>query len=383
MKKMAVICTLYGPHGGTGRVTTEIIERYAKDGNEVHVFCAESDKEFAKESAVKSINIINITHIGLLKQVDLLFKASRLIKQNDYDIIYTTGDYHLNPDIVTIHTLKVMARKTIAKYEREKIIPCANSRIKSFLRQIYCPLIYEIGERIVYKKKGVRYVCVSEGVKRDFCKLFPEQTENTITIANAVDSREYSPNPIMRERIRKQYDIKADQKVMLFVGSDWACKRLDVSIRVTAKQERIILLVAGHDNVDPYKKLAKELHCEERVHFLGFRSDVADYYAAADYFIFSSVYETFGLVALEAMASGVAVISNRLNGVEDYIIDGENGYITRDVSVESFSEIVGFLLAHPDVEKTVRQNALRRARELNWDNCYAQYKKLFDEYKRG
>ena len=382
MRKIAVICTLYGPHGGTGRVTTEIIERYASDGNEVHIFCADYDNKFAEKSLVSSITKLNITNVGLLKQIDILRKASKVVKAKDYDIIYTTGDYHFNPDIVTIHILKKQGRKTIEALEKRGAIGRTNSRIKNILRKIYCPLVYEIGEQFVYRKKKTLFICVSDGVKREFCSEFGHMADRVLSIPNAVDYNEYRYNAEKRRKIRKKLNINEDRKVILFAGSDWARKRLDVAIGVIAKFALVELVVAGHDNPLQYIEMAKMLKCQDRVHFVGFRNDIADFYSAADYFLFTSVYETFGLVALEAMAAGAIVISNRLNGVEDFINNGKNGFLTEDNTIESFSKIMQYILDNPQIEKMIRENAVDTAKSLNWESCYQEYKKIFDSYQR-
>ena len=383
MKRIAVVCTLYGPNGGTGRVTTEVIERYAADGNEVHVFCGDYDENFARKSHVSSINKLHITKIGILQQLDMLIKASRKVKPADYDLIYATGDYHLNPDIITLHILKRHGRKVIERLEKKGVLNNRHSAIKRIARKIYCPLLFELGERIVYRRDTATYVGVSRGVSEEFKKSFNEEgKKNVIVIPNGVDNKANAYDPESREHIRKELGIGQYDKVLLFAGSDWNRKRLDIAIELCSRHQELQLIVAGHDQPEEYIKRCEHLGILNRIHFVGFRKDIERFYSAADYFVFSSAYETFGLVAMEAMAAGMVVISNRLNGVEDFICDGRNGFLTDDESVESFDKKLCYILAHENKMDEIRKNASLTAAEFRWENCYAKYKALFDAYTR-
>lgn len=383
MKKMAVICTLYGPNGGTGRVTTEIIERYAEDGNEIHVYCGKYDEDFIKNSKVTLIHRLNITSIGILQQLDMLIKATKSINRKDYDIIYCTGDYYLGPDIITIHILKKYGRKIIENLEKKGILKNTLPKWKKIVRKIYCPLLFEIGEKIVYRNDRITYIGVSAGVTREFKEEFDKKNKyNVRTIPNGVDTKKNAFSNKKRAEIREKLKIENDTKVLLFVGSDWIRKRLEIAIELCAFYRKTHLIIAGHDNPEEYIKLGERLGCLDRLHFVGFKKNIEDYYSVGDVFLFTSVYETFGLVALEAMAAGMIVISNKVSGVEEYIESGVNGFLTEDASLESFKCKLGYILQHPEMEETVKQNAISTAQEYSWDICYNQYKKIFDDYTR-
>ena len=80
-------------------------------------------------------------------------------------------------------------------------------------------------------------------------------------------------------------------------------------------------LVGEGDNLENIKSLTKELNLEKRVHFLGFRNDIAELYRNHDIFVLSSHSEGFGLVAVEAMASGLPVIASNVDGLRE-VVDG-------------------------------------------------------------
>lgn len=377
MSKMAVICTFYGPNGGTGRVTTEIIERYAKEGHDIHVYCAKFDEEFVKTSLVK-IHHLPITKVGVIQQVHFLFRASLAVKRNNYDLIYTTGDYYIKPDVVTIHGLKKHGRKQIEQMEKEGILRRTISPLKYLARQIYCPLVYEIGEQLVYRRNDILFVGVSGGASRDFVRCFGQK--NVCTVNNGVDFEKNKFNISAYKKIRSELGIKDNQKVLLFVGSEWIRKRLDVAISACAKMENTQLIVLGHDEIGEYKKMAENLKCDSRVHFLGFTKNVEDYYSASDYFLFPTAYETFGLVALEAMAAGCVVIANPVNGVCDYIKHKENGFLVKKNIPDEYVDLIHLCEKNEHLRKQVKKNAVQTASTMTWEDCYQGYKTIFDKY---
>lgn len=382
MKKIAVICTLYGYSGGTGRVTAEITERYAAEGNEVHVYCTNYEKDLIDKSKITSITKIKITKIGILQPLHLLIKSSFLINRKEFDFVYSTGDIYYHPDIVTVHTLKKVARKKISTAEKNKLIEKKYGFLKNIARSIYCPLFFEIGELFVYTKDIV-FIGVSKGVTEELIENFKrKKTKNIFIIENGVDFEYFKKNLAIRYEVRRKYNIEDKIKVCLFIGSDWSRKRLDTAIEIISKIPNIVLFVAGHDDPEPFKEMTKKLNCSDRIFFVGFVKDIKKYYSASDIYIFTSIYETFGLVALESMAAGIVVISNKLNGVEDYIEDGRNGFICRSGLVSEFVDKIKILLTNPELELSIVDNAIETAKMKSWDQVYKQYKDIFDNFTR-
>jgi glycosyltransferase involved in cell wall biosynthesis len=143
---------------------------------------------------------------------------------------------------------------------------------------------------------------------------------------------------------------------------------------------REFLLVLGNDTVAPYKQLAEELEVSDRVIFAGGRSDLPEIYPASDAFVLPTLYETFALVCLEAMASGVPVLAAPVGGIEDYLRDGENGFhIDRDAG--DIAAKLDRLLADAELHSRIRQAGLDTANEYSWQKIADQYLSLFAELK--
>jgi glycosyltransferase involved in cell wall biosynthesis len=134
----------------------------------------------------------------------------------------------------------------------------------------------------------------------------------------------------------------------------------------------------GNDRAAPFQRLAEDLGVSGRVIFAGGRSDLPRIYPAADAFVLPTLYETFALVCLEAMASGLPVLATPVGGIEDYLLDGENGFhIECDSSV--IAAKLDRLLNDPVLHARVRRAGLATADEYSWEKIAGQYLTLFNE----
>jgi glycosyltransferase involved in cell wall biosynthesis len=141
---------------------------------------------------------------------------------------------------------------------------------------------------------------------------------------------------------------------------------------------KAVLLVVGGDVAGPYKRMADQLGVRDRVIFAGARSDLPKLYPAADAFVLPTLYETFALVCLEAMASGLPVLASPVGGIEDYLVDGENGfYIQRDQ--KEIATKLDMILRDPALHSRIRERGLATAQNYSWEKIAKQYLNLFEE----
>lgn len=225
-----------------------------------------------------------------------------------------------------------------------------------------------------------RIVAISERVRRQLKDHYHVPEEKIVTIPNGINLARFSPDKVKaRAEVRRSLGVADDVPLVLFVGSQFRLKGLEFAIRALAEMTtRARLLVVGHDSVAGFRSLAKELGVEERVHFAGARKDLPDIYPAADAFVFPSLYETFALVCLEAMASGLPVLASRVGGIEDYLRDGENGlFIERDA--KDIAQKLDRVLTDEDLRARLRQEGLATAANYSWDKIAQQYLRLFDQ----
>src|SRR5206468_12145725 len=130
-----------------------------------------------------------------------------------------------------------------------------------------------------------------------------------------------------QEKARADLKLKPDEIVLLFAGSGWERKGLRFAIEAfeLCRDRKLRLVVAGRGDARGYKP--KRFFTEEPVRFLGEVTDLRPVYAAADIFILPSIYDPASNACLEALASGLPVITTRDNGFSEIIENGVYGSI--------------------------------------------------------
>jgi glycosyltransferase involved in cell wall biosynthesis len=124
------------------------------------------------------------------------------------------------------------------------------------------------------------------------------------------------------------------------------------------------------------------------VNFLGHQSGIAlaEIFASADIFAFPSTTETFGLVTLEAMASGLAPIAAKAGGAVDIIKDGESGLFSTPHNGKDMAEKIEYLIDNPEKRKAIASNAYNHSASFHWQNIFDQmfssYKELLNSYRQ-
>jgi len=135
--------------------------------------------------------------------------------------------------------------------------------------------------------------------------------------------------------------------------------------------------VVGRLPGSPYPALAEQLGVADRVHFLGFRRDVASLMRAVDFFVLPSRRDSCPLVLLEAMASGLPVIVSRQVGTANLV--GEAGFVIENPEDhEALAQAMAMLTREPDLRREMGQKARAVAEEHSWERMASRYAALFE-----
>ena len=132
-----------------------------------------------------------------------------------------------------------------------------------------------------------------------------------------------------------------------------------------------------------FESLAGEVGVRERVIFGGFRRDLPTVLGASDIFLFPSRYEAFSLAIIEAAACGLPIVASRINGTEDFITPGENGFFIEHNAGDA-ARALRLLIANADLRKAMGR-AGRRLVEAGytWDRVAAMTEAAYFEYLAG
>lgn len=200
-------------------------------------------------------------------------------------------------------------------------------------------------------RRADQIVVPSSGLQRELAKEYPSEAGKTHIIPSSVDTGEWrQPENFSRQDMRHSLGFGDEDVVLVFVAlGSYERKGLPLLLEALTRvpEGRIKLLVVGgpQDLVRSYRSRAARMGLDGRALFLGMQNDVRPYLWAADAFALPSHYETFALVAFEAAAAGLPLLTTPLNGVEEFLRDGKNGILlepSTDGVVKGLHEFLKF-----------------------------------------
>lgn len=187
-------------------------------------------------------------------------------------------------------------------------------------------------EKFTYPRAS-QVIVPSQGLARELRIEFPYIEDRLTVLPNPINlPRLQKPEEFDRQAFRHSLGMNDHDLVGLFVAlGQFERKGLPLVMQAlaTAGMERVKLVVVGGeaDLIARYREQAEKLGLGKRVNFVGMQSDVRPYLWSSDVFVFPSLYETFSLVTYEAAAAGLPIVVSQLYGVEDLLVDGDNGFL--------------------------------------------------------
>jgi starch synthase len=237
-------------------------------------------------------------------------------------------------------------------------------------------------------------VAVSEGMKADIMTAYPEiSAERIRVIRNGIDTNEYRPDP--NTEVLDRYGIDSSRPYVIFVGRITRQKGLPVLLRAAAEliPEAQLVLCAGQADTPELLAEVTELVEGLRTGRNGGarsgviwipemlpKSEVIQLLTHATVFACPSVYEPLGIVNLEAMACGTAVVGSRTGGIPEVVAEGETGLLVPPGEPEALAVALNALLGDPDRAQAMGQAGRKRAvAEFGWPAIAAQTAELYAE----
>lgn len=229
------------------------------------------------------------------------------------------------------------------------------------------------GERKVIADADATIVS-TEQERSDLIRLYGANPARIRVVSAGVDTQLFQP---MEKATARRALGFAQEKIVLSVGRVEPLKGLDILLMATAiledKTETRVVVVGGDSETHPeafrLRSISKTLGLEGIVTFTGAvpQDRLNVYYNAADVFVLPSYYESFGLVALEAMACGVPVIASRVGGPKNFVKSGVTGYLIDWRCPEPFAQKLDILLHNPMLRASMGRAARLHAETMGWE----------------
>lgn len=368
-RKLKIGITCYPTLGGSGVVATELGKLLAERGHEIH-FITHSIPfrlgHFRKNIFFHEVEV-NDYYVFRYPPYDLALasKMAQVAKMQQLDLLHV---HYAVPHAVCAYLAKQMngnGFKTVTTLHGTDITVLAQDEsLKDLIRLA------------IHQSDAV--TAVSNDLINETRQLLDITTPIDLTY-NFVDKRVYYP----REAASLRSDYAAPhEKILMHISNFRPVKRvgdvIDIFARVSEKVPSKLLLVGEGPELSKIQCKIRQLGLEDRVNFLGKQEDVAQVISMADLLLLPSEKESFGLVALEAMACGVPTIGSNAGGIPELVTHGETGFLSPIGDVEDMAKNAERLLLDEKLHEQFKQACIFRARnEFCNDLITTQYEHIY------
>ena len=323
--------------GGIERYVRELGRRLAEQHDVTVVSSGD-----AAPSGCRSMRVRSLGRPGFLAPFSFALAATKLLKKGGCDLVHVQGASAFRSDVVTAHS----CHKAWFLHSLAGLKPLSRPWLLKFLNPVhYLTMLTEV---IQYRpRRYKRVIAVSRSVRDDLTEHYGVPEERIDVVYNGVDQDDFPALPdaaagaaaagAAAADTRRRLGLREGATVALFVSNEFRRKGLDTAVRAlrhVPQETGLRLLVVGAGRSEPYLELAQTIGVRDAITFTGPVADPAEYYRAADLLVLPTRYEPFGLVAPEAMASGIPVIVSRSAGVVELLEHGVNACLLDDPTDE-------------------------------------------------
>jgi N-acetyl-alpha-D-glucosaminyl L-malate synthase BshA len=367
MLKIGITC--YPSLGGSGVVATELGKLLAEKGHQVHFITHNMPFRLGQFQKNIFYHEVEVNDYSVFRyppyDLSLASKQAQVAKMQDLDILHV---HYAVPHAICAYLAKRMVGdhlKVVTTLHGTDITVLAQDESLSDLIRL---AINESDAVTAVSKDLIRETRDALGIIRPIDLVY-----------NFVDKRVYYPRGC--NILRGDY-AKPHEKIIMHISNFRPVKRvgdvIDIFARVNEKIPSRLLLVGEGTELPKICNKVKELGLLDRVTFLGKQDEVAQVISLADIMLLPSEKESFGLVALEAMACGVPTVASNAGGIPELISHGNSGYLAPVGDTIQMSEYVLRLLSDDALYKSFSDACVHRARTKFCDKLLTeQYEQIY------
>lgn len=373
--RIAVSSTDFNLVGGAERVAVEAANWLARAGHDVTAYGVRIDQA-ALDDAVRVRRIVVPANLDVLTGLGFRRRAAAAIEADRPDVhgafcgLSPLGGVFWIPVVSRVgYDLLLSRRSPIARLP-VRLNPFHRGRLwleRSMLAPGGC----------------ARLLALTDDVKADVVHIYGVSEADIGVLAPGFDPEVFNPSrrELRRDEARSRLDLEKDDRVLLFVGNELERKGFDTLLEAIGllQDPTVKLLGAGHvaPDADPYKSQIERFGLVDRLRWVGSSSDVALLHAASDAFVLPTRYEPWGLVIVEALGSGLPVVTSQVAGAALAVRDGQTGRLLRNPEdpAELADALRWALSASP-----VNANAIAASvRDYTWAEVIARYELILRE----
>ena len=367
--KIGLVC--YPTFGGSGIVATELGKALAEKGHEIHFITYSKPVRMDWFTKNMYYHEVSVSDYPLFEYAPYeLLLSSKLV------------DVAINQKLDILHVHYAIPHASAA-FSAQQILKTRNIDLP-FITTLHGTDITLLGKDKSFQpviefaiNQSDAVTAVSESLKEDTYQFFDIKKDIEV-IPNFIDPSLYHFAEDIE--LRAQFAEK-DEVIITHISNFRKVKRVDDVIRIfEGVQQQLsakLLMVGDGPELHQVKNLARELGISDKVFFLGKSKRIEQITSISDIFLLPSETESFGLVALEAMASGVAVVSSNVGGLPEVNIDGLTGFLNEVGDIEGMIASVLTILKDKDTLARFKTNALEHSQKFELNKIVPEYENLY------
>jgi len=369
--KIAIVC--YPTFGGSGVMATELGMSLVDHGHEVHFIAYKKPVRLIDLNKKLYFHKVTVPDYPLFSfvpyELALSTKLVDVVKNNSIDVLHV---HYAIPHAYAAYMAKKMLK------EQSINIPIVTTLHGTDITLVGNHPSYKTAVTFSINKSDI-VTCVSKSLKEDTLDQF-DIKKNIEVIPNFIDINKYI---LQQDLCLHENPVQSKEFIISHVSNFRSVKNIANVIKIfynIQKELEAKLLMIGEG---PDKSLAEDL-CNELgishlVDFLGNTNQVEKNLCHSDLFLLPSSAESFGLAALEAMASKVAVVSSNAGGLPEININGETGYVENFDDVEQMSKKAISILSNRKSLENFKNKAFLKAMEYDINNIVPLYEKTYQK----
>ncbi len=369
--------------GGIARHCEGLAKALVQQNHEVHLFTL----DFPGSPSYEEMDGIKVyrasTELGHPNFLTWVLMFNHFLSKRMADVVQKV-DF----DVMHVHDwLAAFSGITFKHYVKKPMILTVHSTEVGRAQGLHSPDSFSInGIEWWSNYEADRVIVCSQSMKNEICSHFNLPPDKVDVIPNAIDATKYQI-PVDRGAVRQRYGVGWGEKLILCVGRLVPQKGIEYFIRaipIIARRypEAKFVIVGEGWSRDILEAEARASGHQRKIQFTGFASDkeVIELMTSADVLVVPSIYEPFGIVALEGMATGVPVVASKVDGLSEVIEHERTGIFVYPRSPDSIAWGIHRVLSDPDHAKWLTENAKDKLHKAySWE---AVAMKTVDVYRK-
>jgi len=370
MKKLKIGITCYPTVGGSGVVATELGKLLAEKGHEIHFISSSLPFRLKKMYHNIFSHEVEVNQYSVFQyppyDIALASKIAEVAVMENLDVLHV---HYAIPHAVCAILARQMSGRDL------KIVTTLHGTDITVLG--YDPSLTDAIRFGIEKSDYVTAVSNSL-ISQTHELIKPKKIIECVY--NFIDTRVNKRTD--SSELRKEYGILPHEKVVIHVSNFRPVKRVQDVIQAFAGiAEHLpakLLLVGDGPEMKTVCNLAGELGIRDKILLLGKQERVEELYSLSDLMLLLSEKESFGLVALEAMACGVPCIGTNVGGIPEVIVNGETGYICELGDIKTITEKAVEILSNEEIHRRFSANSMERAENrFSAEQIVSEYENIY------